>query len=390
MKNLTLSILAIFAIFISATSTYAQSTPNYRSDNTVLLKQSETVNKDFFASGEDVRVYGTVNGDVYVAGGRVRIDGTVNGDVLAAGGTVTISGSVSQDVRVVGGAVDITGRVGQNVSVIGGTATLASSADVAGNVLAIAGTTLIDTPIGGNLTSLSQNLTLAKSILKDADVLSENIDVMDGATVGGNLTYASMKPANLNESQVTGKVTEVAWPVHEEKKSSQPTPDKGALAGMFTFMTVLWLIADSLFGLLLVYLLPRFTHNMSEMIQNKPLQSIGLGLICLIVIPIAAMILLFTLVGFPLAIITLFAYALGIYISQFFVMFWLGWFVSGKLNRKWHDGFTFLFGMILYNVLKFIPVVGLFFQLFVLLLGFGALALTKNELVKTLRAKKLL
>lgn len=367
-----------------------QSGPHYRSGDVVVLKQDETINKDFFAAGENVRISGTVNGDLYVAGGTVTIDGTVNGDVLAAGGTIDLSGSVLQDARLVGGTIDVSGTVGQNLSMVGGTSNLQSRAQLAGNIVTVGGTILVDSAVNGNLMNASQELTISKSVRGDVDSISENLDIMEQATIGGNLSYASAEPANLDESAVSGTVTEMEFPRHDAQSPQTTLPAKKAFEGFFTFMSIVWILANTLIGLLIIYVLPHFTHNVASMIQTKPWHSIGLGLVAAIVSPIVAVLLMVTLVGFPLGLILMFALFVSFYISQFFVMYWFGQLVVGKLNKQWHDGWIFVVGMVLYTALKWVPIIGWVFHMLAMLAGFGALIFTKKELLKTLKTKKLL
>ena len=81
MKKLLLIVLGFFLLFsFVALPVFAQ-----EKEKMVILSKGETIDRDYFAAGDETQISGTINGDAYVAGGTVIVDGTVNGDLMAAG-----------------------------------------------------------------------------------------------------------------------------------------------------------------------------------------------------------------------------------------------------------------------------------------------------------------
>jgi hypothetical protein len=59
------------------------------------LQSSEVINNDVFASGQLVTIDGTVNGDVIIVANQVQINGTVNGSLFIIGQKTVVQGKVS-------------------------------------------------------------------------------------------------------------------------------------------------------------------------------------------------------------------------------------------------------------------------------------------------------
>ncbi len=95
MKN-WLIVFFSFTFFLTSKSVYAQEfeSNSSRMGSNVVVGSDEVVDRNFFASGQNVTISGTINGDLYATGGTIIIDGVVNGDVLVAGGVVRITGKV--------------------------------------------------------------------------------------------------------------------------------------------------------------------------------------------------------------------------------------------------------------------------------------------------------
>ena len=344
---------------------------NFDEATRVTLPADIVINKDYFAAGEVVRISGTVNGDVYTAGGQVLIDGTVNGSVLAAGGSLEVTGAVTENVRITGGQVVVTGDIGKNLSVAAGNISITDGATIEGNVVAGAGNININAPVAGDMSAAVGQLTL-----------------LEKGTIGGDLTYVAQEGNDIDESRVLGTITKrVAPSTHQSEMSKDDVQD--SLQGITTFFSVVSLISMFIVGLLLVYLYPQFMRNTTQTLEETPWKSIGIGFVSMLLMPLIAIMLIVTIVGVPLGVILLLAFGILLYLSQFFVMFWLGLWSMEKMKKQWHDSGAFALGLMIYTVVKSIPVFGWLLHGFAILAGFGALLVTKVELLKMLKKKKL-
>ena len=94
----------------------------------------------------------------------------------------------------------------------------------------------------------------------------------------------------------------------------------------------------------------------------------AIGFIGLIVIPIAAVILMLTLIGIPLSIISLILYGIMIYLSAIPATYCLGNLITkGKMNS-----FLLLaLSLLVFYIVRLIPIVGFIVELLVICLGLG-------------------
>jgi cytoskeletal protein CcmA (bactofilin family) len=288
----------------------------------------------YFKSGEEVRVNEEVRGDAYVAGGRVEVDGRVRGDLLAAGGEVWIRGQVDQDLRVAGGEVTIDGQVDRNVTVAGGKVTLTDNALIAGNLVAAGG----------------------------------EVQVSDQARIAGKQVIKTPPQKDMNL-----KKDELMKPVQQAMS---------VLAGVA--IVVKWL-STLVMGLLLVAVFPKTVGKMMAAGQKRAGNSLLWGAVFSLVAPIMGVLLLFTLIGLPLGLLTLVAVVVAWYVGKLVAMVYVGQYVldkvkSHKLNlfaKGPNQYVSFLTGALVFLVLGLVPLLGWFAKLLLVWIGVGVLVQEK-------------
>ena len=383
-KILIIFVTFILLLLIPTPSVLAQQNETRK---IVKVSSDEIVEKDFFlATGEIVEISGKVMGDVIVAGGQVLVNGVIDGDLLAVGGAITISGEVAQNVRIAGGQVTISGDIGRNLTVFAGDVEINDTAKIGGGALVTGGNLLLDGEVGGDLLVGSGNLTIASKVGGDVEVATGTLNLTSEAQVGGNLMYFSEEEALIDEAaSVSGKITKKQPP---EYIRTQELP---AVSNFFTeiakrrFETQLISFTMALvFGLVLLRLYPKYVNFVGETISNKLWQSLGVGLLALIGLPIVIVILLSTVVGMPFAMFALFIYLTGLYLAKIFVAVCIGNFLYKKINKKKTQYMPFVLGLIVYYALRVPPYIGGLTGFVVLLLGLGAKAISYKEVHKKL------
>lgn len=142
--------------------------------------------------------------------------------------------------------------------------------------------------------------------------------------------------------------------------------------------------------LLLVVGVPGFSRVVTESLVNHPLASLGWGFIILIIVPVLAVALLFTGLGWLLSLVLFTAYGLGILLATPLVALALGSVISAKLISRSgktvarllsHKVGQAMLGVLVVSVLTQLPVVGGWMSFFILLagLGGGVLWLRSNQ-----------
>jgi cytoskeletal protein CcmA (bactofilin family) len=337
-----------FSALAAVVGLFAAASPALAAHNSqpVILSQSQTVNHDYFAAGSMVEVDGTVNGDVYAAGGQVIINGTVNGDVLAAGGSITVDGIVNGNVRAAGGTVLIDGHVTKNISVAGGNVVLAHHATIDGSVAAASGSLQDSSSVTGNVNAAAGQLTVGSD-----------------AHVGGTVTYWSNQAATIADGAVTGSVTHRIPPARHHAESNWFA---GAL-----FMAMYWLAATYVLALLLTWWLPRHRQTVTTTIRQRPWQSLGWGILGVIVTPIVGIVLGITVIGIPLTLSLWALYAVAILLAPVWVIMALQELLSAQISSV-NTFVMLLLAAVVYMLITLIPVLGVLFIIITGLVGLGA------------------
>lgn len=321
-----------------------------RSGSEVTVPADETVPHDLYITGGTVTVDGRVQGDLVIAGGDVVVNGPVDGSLLVAAGNVTVRGAVGGHVRAAAGTVHLLGPTARDALAAAGTLEVASAARVGGDLLFAAG----QTELRGTI---------------DGGVLGRTGDYDRGGSVGG-----------------TDNVT--IW----------NTPGLPGPSTAERFLDVVRRFAIiALFGVLLLWLAPRFTARGTFSMRRGPAQSLGIGLLSLVIFVavfigtmIVVIILVALLAGFGLgwlALTTALAGVLGgtlLWSALMILLAQLALAVAGLaigrllLERSAgggtpRTGQALVLGAAVMAVLGAIPLLGWAISLLVQAAGFGAL-----------------
>ncbi len=122
-----------------------------------------------------------------------------------------------------------------------------------------------------------------------------------------------------------------------------------------------------------------------ESIFKDFLKNLGLGFVFVICVPVAAIILLFTVIGIPVSIIVLFVYLVLFYIAKIFFGFALGERVLMlfKTNGTPAPVWSLIIGLLILYILFLVPYIHWIVYLLVLFVGFGSVFQIKKYLVPT-------
>jgi hypothetical protein len=246
-----------------------------------------------------------------------------------------------------GGTVDVTEPVGSSLFVAGGTVKIA--APVAGKLRVAAGHVTIDAPVEGNVRVSAGSLELGPH-----------------ARIGGDLTFRGGHFERDPEAQVVGEV------VHSRGGRSW----RGSPAGWA--MGALWTMGLMLLAAIIAGALPGATRRMQDELATRPWLASLLGIVALICIPIAAVLVMITIIGIPLGLLALVGYvALVIvgYVSAAVVLSGLlldRYKSEAAARTAWRVGAAGL-AMLVISSLAHVPFVGGFVALAALVIGVGAI-----------------
>lgn len=344
-----------------------------RQGSEVTIPTGVTVADDLYAGAGRVSVAGTIAGSLIAAGGNVDVTGAVERDVMVLGGTVTISGPVSGSVRVAGGTLRVTGPVSEDVVLAGGSLELAQEATVGRDLVVGGGTATVAGHVGRDLTAGAGTVDLLGRVERNVKAEATNLHLASGASVGGNLDYASDNAARIDSgATVSGTVT------HSPASfAHEPTPAQRAADGFVGWLRLM--VGMFTLGLLLVLPFGAFSRRASETIGRSPLGSLGLGLTALVGVPIAAL-LVFVLGllvgGWALSLAALAVLAIGAAAGYVLAALFVGRSGFRLIGRpEAHPLLALLVGLAVLTALGLVPFLGGLVNLAAVVFGLGALTL---------------
>lgn len=348
-----------------------------RSGDQPAISENERITEDVFIAGGNVSSAGELQADLIAAGGNVLVTGSVAADLAAAGGTVTILGSVGDDVRAAGGNVLVRGSVRDDVVVAGGQVNVAG--EVGGDLLAGGGTVRVDAPVRGSIRIGGGDVFLNSAVSGDVSVYAEQLTLGAGARIGGTLTYTAAKEATMEEgASVTGETTFT-------KRARSISV--GGVVAILSIALIGTMLAQLAAALLLSLTFRRYAVRLVEVAAENPLLEVGRGFVIIIVVPVASMMLIWSLLGIPLGLLGLAVFATMIIYLWIVTPVLLGSFAyrsffGGEFDVTWK---SILLGVFIYAILGLIPIVGWLAQFILMLLTLGAAMKIKWEVVKEWR-----
>ena len=207
--------------------------------------------------------------DRFVSSGSLTVSQPVAGDLIAAGGSI----EVGPKAQIVG---NLTGGGGQ----------FHLNGSVTGYVQVAGGRVVIDGPVGD-----------------DVDATSGHLELGPNARIAGKLRYRGADNFKRDPAaQVTGGVEWLAMTGSEAARKSPERHIAHRSAGM------LWTSGMMLLAAVLLAALPRFYDRVALTLRTRPGESLLSGFVVLVCTPVAALILLITIIDLPMGLLTIALY----------------------------------------------------------------------------------
>lgn len=280
--------------------------------------------------GSKVEISQPVQGPLVIAAGHVAVNAPVDGNVRLAGGRVEVTGTVEGDASLAGGSITVTGAVKRNVHAAGGHV-------------------LIDAPVGGNVSVAGGKLELGPN-----------------ARIAGKVKFFGGEMQRDPAAQVVGAVEHVRG----SNRDRQYTVGERFLRGW------VWTMGLMLLAAIIAGALPEPSQRMAQELRERPWMTLLLGLIALTSIPVAAMLIMITIIGIPIGILGLLVYAALLLIGYVWLSVVLGGLLLERVKPEtaartaWRVGAAVV-TMLAIALLVKVPIAGGFVKLAVLACGVG-------------------
>ncbi len=369
---------AAFALLLLPLFPSGAEAADFRSNQAVTVAANEVVNDDLYAAGSEVRILGTVKGDVFATASTVIIDGVVEGSLNAGGTTVIVNGRVDGSARVAGATVSIGARIGRDLLAAGATVTVDSNAKIAGDALFSAAAMTMGGTVQRDLRGSGSEITINGTVGRNVDLYDTTaVTIGNEASIAGTLTYRGMQDANIGGGARIG-----TNPGRIPTQQPAPAPEQTVWTMIWAALSYIWgiirtFLGLAVLGLLALWVFPRATERVAATITRMPVASGGIGLLALLLAPMALLILLVLWFVFGLAQLMVIAgavLALGLALAGTLVGFVMGGYLLRQVfsqpePRAWA---AMLVGTAVLAVLVSLPVIGFLFLMAAVFFGFGA------------------
>ena len=340
-----------------------------RSGNTVVVSQA--IQDDLYLAGGTVMTTAAVDGDVVAAGGTVDLTGGATGGVLAAGGTVTVGGAIGRSLRAAGGTVTIDSQIMGDSVVAGGVVRVQSAARIGRDLVVGGGTVNVAGMVGRNAMIGGGDVVIGGAIHGDAEIQASRIVLLPTARIGGVLRYSADQPIEVQAgAQVAGGATRVQRSPRPRPVVESPfSPRFGLFRGVAEMITLLVL------GFVTLAIAPRGATAVVREVRERFWRSVAIGFVLLVTVPVAAVVLLVSVVAIPLSVIAMLLYFATLYPGQVFVAAWLGQAILTRIGRERPPSahWSLVVGALVLVIVFAIPFAGWVIRLLAVCSGFGAL-----------------
>jgi cytoskeletal protein CcmA (bactofilin family) len=270
-----------------------------------------------------------VGNSTYI-GGEVDINDPVEGGLRAAGGRITVSAPVSGSAYLAGGKVTVSGAI-------------------KGNLRAAGGHVVIDGPVDG-----------------DAAVAAGKLDLGPNARIAGSLHFRGGELARDPAAQVLGTIDNVSGRRHGHEFTPFGRFGRGWI----------WTAGLMVLAAIIAGALPGPTRRMADELRAHPWHAPLLGFIALTCIPVAAVLVMITVIGIPLGLLALMGYAALLLVGYVWICVVVGGLLLDRYKADaagvaaWRVGAAVL-AMLVLALLARLPIVGGFVAFAALLIGVG-------------------
>jgi cytoskeletal protein CcmA (bactofilin family) len=307
--------------------------------------------------------------------------------VMVTGGTVRLGAGVGRSVIAAAGRLSVHGPVGHNLRVAGGHVELLPEASVAGNVSVGAGQVTLRGPVQGDVRVAGGTVLIDTSVQGDVWVGAGQVRLGPNAKLAGALHWRSNQAMERDPAaQVAGAVSAITWPItrghggHDNDKMPHRSDTKSWHTPSSFTGGWWWTLGLMLLSAGLVAALPGTAQRVTLTLRHRWPWSVLAGLAVIACVPVAAVLLLITVVGAPVALVLLLmvlpllivGYAsLGASLGQWALASWQA---QRMASTPWRVAAAML-GMLALAALASLPWLGPLVAVLAVLSGVGLMAL---------------
>jgi hypothetical protein len=240
---------------------------------------------------------------------------------------------------------------------------------ITGSVRAAAGRIVVKAPISGDFRGAAGQVVIDASVGGNVTVAAGQLELGPNARIDGNLRFTGGSLERDPAAQVTGTI---------EQASGRHGPHF-ATFGHSGPGRWIWTAGLMLLAAIIAAALPGAADRMAQEFRARPWMPPVLGFIALTCIPVAAVLVMITIIGIPIGVLALLAYAALLLVGYVAAAVVVGGLLLGRFKAEavglatWRAGAAVL-AMLSLALLARIPYLGGLVQFAALLVGVGLVA----------------
>jgi cytoskeletal protein CcmA (bactofilin family) len=369
-------VLLIAVLLLSQVSAWGM---QFLSRDEIVLDKHVQVDEDIYMAGEKVLFMGLALQDVFIAASsQVMVSGKIMQDLNVAAVDAEITATVEDDVRVIGSEIVFSGSVMGSTLILGSEIFLRPESMFEKDVWLLGADVHMSGIVNGNVGIKADKVLIDGTVTGNLFITADSIVLGRKARILGQLEYICKQEIQTN----TGAVVQYPpnWKTAAHTSGGEGDSGWKDIWNMskIVFRITVYL-GVLLFGCLFVMLVPNPTRRYAMVIRYKFWPSLGWGALTVLGILILLTVLIVSLIGIPLAII------LGLLALVIMLAAGIGMgYMLGILLLKPKEGKTgrslgaMALGFTLLTLVGLIPILGGLLMALVILVGFGAMWLSKG------------
>ncbi len=268
------------------------------------IQITQAPQEDTYLAGRTIHIFEGVNGDLVSAAQRITIEGSISEDLIVAGERITIRNKVGDDARIAGRTIQVEADIADDLIAAGETIVVNPETQIGGRVWVAAKTVELLGTIQKGTKIVAQDAVINGQINGDVEFMGENIEFLPNARISGDLYYKSPNEPTISSSaKIEGRLV-------KREMSDEPESDSSVFAVIgVLFLSLLVTI------LILRWLFPTLTHNAASRISQSPLRCFGMGTILCLLLPVAAVIMIATVIGIPIGLMVAVIYPVLLFLG---------------------------------------------------------------------------
>jgi hypothetical protein len=322
-----------------------------RTGNEVIFSPADKLDGVTYALGQQITIDAPLPDDLICLGNNVFVNQPVAGDIICLAEHINIKAPVGGSVRLFGNNVQIDGPIGRNAMLSGYQLLLGEHSEIKGETLLANFILESQGSYKKAVHGLYGQAKLAGHYESPIDLRelsggASKLVIDPAAEIGAGLTYQAERPAQIaDEAHINGEV------VHKVATAQEK---RAARIGWW------WSKLVHLFMLLIVALVfyslwPNLGDKLIKTGTTKPVLACLYGFITLCLLPLAALIVGFTVIGLPLSLMLLIIWLFLLYVGRLVAGYWLGLKIMPRAkSHLW----SFLLGTTIIVAISWLPIIG--------------------------------